>query len=153
MQRSAVLVLCLMAAGAAHARPPEPVELLKSVPPTCVAERFGRVTVKLGSKEPNQRTGMNPSPVSYRKAFAKLQKEAGELGGHAVVLRGHDADFYSKNARVARLPTFLQLSGDVVNLKPDLEGCRIVALDAEQFAQDALEREGEKVTLHNTTVY
>lgn len=152
MQRSAVLVLCLMAA-AAHARPPEPVELLKSVPPTCVAERFGRVTVELGSKEPNQRTGMNPSPVSYRKAFAKLQKEAGELGGHAVVLRGHQADFYAKNARPVRLPTFLQLSGDVVNLKPDLEGCRIVALDAEQFAQDALEREGEKVTLHNTTVY
>lgn len=153
MQRSAVLGLRLMAAGAAHARPPEPVELLRSVPPTCVAERVGRVTVKLGSKEPNQRTGMNPSPVSYGKAFAKLQKEAGELGGHAVVLRGHVADFHTKNARVARLPTFLQLSGDVVNLKPDLEGCRIVALDAEQFAQDALEREGEKVTLHNTTVY
>lgn len=60
MQGSAVLVLCVMAAVAAHARPPEPVELLKSVPPTCVAERFGRVTAKLGSKEPDQRTGMNP---------------------------------------------------------------------------------------------
>jgi len=44
MQRSAVLGLCLMAAGAAHARPPESVGLLKSVPPTCVAERFGRAS-------------------------------------------------------------------------------------------------------------
>lgn len=152
MQRSAVLVLFLMAAGAAHARPPEPVELLVG------AAHLRGGAVRPGHGEAGQQGAQpahrhEPSPVSYRKAFAKLQKEAGELGGHAVVLRGHDADFYSKNARVARLPTFLQLSGDVVNLKPDLQGCRIVALDAEQFAQEALAREGEKVTLHNTTVY
>lgn len=41
MKWSAVLVSCLMAAGAARARPPEPMELLTSVLPTCVAERFG----------------------------------------------------------------------------------------------------------------
>lgn len=70
-----------------------------------------------------------------------------------MVLRGHQADFYAKNARAVRLPTFLQLSGDVVNLKSDLGGFRIVALDAEQCAQDALELGGEKVTLHTSTVY
>lgn len=41
----------------------------------------------------------------------------------------------------------------MVTLKSDLTGCRIVALDMDQFAQDVLAREGEKVTLHNTTVY
>ncbi len=153
MRRTAVLLVCLLVAGAAGAVPPAAVELLKSTPPTCVAERFGRVTVKLGSKEPNTRTGMAPSPVNYRRAFAKLQKEAAERGGHAVVLRGHEAHFYAKTARPPREPTFVQLSGDVVNLKPDLTGCRLVALDTDQFAQDVLEREGEKVTLHTTSVY
>ncbi|MGH8036780.1 MAG: hypothetical protein ACREPC_01515 [Stenotrophomonas sp.] len=90
--------------------------------------------------------------MSYSKAFAKLQEEAGKRGGHAVVLRAHEAQFYTKSTRVAQLPTFVQLSGDAVVLKRDLEGCRIVALDAEQFAQDALEREGEKVTLRTPTV-
>lgn len=152
MQRSAVLALCLMVSGAALAHQPGPAQLLESVPPTCVGERFGRVTIKLGSKEPNPRTGMSPAAVSYRRAFAKLQEEAAKRGGHAVVLRGHEAQFYTKGARVARLPTYVQLSGDAVTLKPDLAGCRIVALDAEAFAQDALGREGEKITLENSTI-
>ncbi len=153
MRGTAVLLMCLMVSASVQAAPADSVEILKSTPPTCVAERFGRVTVKLGSKEPNTRTGMAPSPVNYRRAFAKLQEEPAERGGHAVVLRGHEAHFYAKTARPPREPTFVQLSGDVVTLKSDLTGCRIVALDMDQFAQDVLAREGEKVTLHNTTVY
>ncbi len=150
MRRIVVLGVFLLACGPAVADPPVPVELLRSTPPTCVAERFGRISVQLGSPEPNTNTGMAPTPVSYQKAFAKLQKAAGERGGHAVVLRAHEAKFYTKGTRVAQRPTFVKLSGDVVTMKRDLQGCRVVPLDVAQFVDDALQQEREQVTLHTS---
>lgn|GEM_PF-2050931 len=153
MQRIAVLALMLVAARAIAAEPSAPAEILLSTPPSCVSERLGRITVKLGTEAPNPRTGMAPPPVSYQKAFEKLQKVASERGGEAVVLRGHEAHYYTKGARIARRPTYLELGGDVVNLKAHGEGCTIVYLDTDRFEQEALAREGDKVTLINGMAY
>ncbi|MCD9087858.1 hypothetical protein [Stenotrophomonas sp. SY1] len=97
------------------------------------------------------RTGMAPLPVSYQQAFEQLLKAASARGGEAIVLRGHEAQFFTKGARIARRPTFLELRGSVVNLQAHGQGCNLVELDPVEFEHEALAREGESLE-HSTGV-
>jgi hypothetical protein len=159
MQRQALLgsgllgsVLLAMSLAAGAADPSPGVQLL-SASPSCVKDRLGQVSVTVGNREPNLRTGMAPTSVSYRAAFAKLQQAASAKGGNAVVLRGHQADYFSKSAKKARRPTFLSLTGAVVNLDADVTGCALARLDPAEFERDALAKQKEDVVIFTGTAF
>lgn len=137
--------ILLVAAVAANAADTSSDVLLLASSPACVKDRLGQVSITLGSREPNLRTGMRPTPVSYRQAFEKLQEAASAKGGEAVVLRGHEASYFTKSARQARRPTFLSLQGAVVNLEAHGVGCPIARLDPVEFERDAIARQREDV--------
>jgi hypothetical protein len=115
------------------------VRLLMSSPP-CVEQRLGQVAVSIGSKEPNPRTGMAPSGVSYKKAFDKLARAAAEKGGNAVVLRDHQADYFTKGARRAQRPTYVLLQGAVVVVWTHKDQCPMTIIDPSEFERDATTR-------------
>lgn len=146
--RIAELLCVLFAFGLmpANASESNDVRLLTSSPP-CVKERLGQVSVSLGSTVPNERTGMRPSSVSYQRAFRELREAASEKGGEAVVLRSHEAGFFTKSARKARRPTFLSLKGAVVTLEAHGVGCPLAMLDPAGFERDAMGRERGNVVL------
>lgn len=137
-----LLLVVVVAANASDT--PTNVQLL-AASPTCVKDRLGQVSITLGIKEPNLRSGMRPSSVSYRQAFAKLQDAASSKGGEAVVLRGHEAAYFTKSARQARRPTFVSLQGAVVNLEAHGAGCTLALLDPAEFERDAMARQREDV--------
>jgi hypothetical protein len=111
--------------------------LLLEESPSCVQARLGRVSVRLGSREPNERTGMPPASVSYRKALAELARAAGARGADAVVLRSHEADYVGKGARKPRRPTYLYLEGAAVRLQSPVQSCRLVIIDPAEFERRA----------------
>ncbi len=136
--RTVLVSLLLVAAMTAHASDVSPEVQLLASSPTCVKERLGQVSVELGAKEPNLRTGMRPSPVSYRQAFIKLLEAARSKGGEAVILRGHEAVYFTKSARQPRRPTFLSLQGAVVSLQSHGVGCDLARLDPATFEREAI---------------
>ncbi|UNK48703.1 hypothetical protein MNR01_13250 [Lysobacter sp. S4-A87] len=121
--------------------------------PSCVKDRLGQVSVTLGSREPNLRTGMAPTTVRYRDAFAKLQAAASAKGGEAVVLRGHEAGYFTKGAKKARRPTFLSLQGAVVTLHAHGAGCALAALDPAEYERDVSGKEPEDVVIFTGTAF
>ncbi|MDR7097669.1 hypothetical protein J2X04_000016 [Lysobacter niabensis] len=129
------LGLALAVAGVMANEPATALLLEES--PSCVQARLGRVSVHLGSREPNDRTGMAPASVSYRKAFAELVQAAEARGADAVVLRSHEADYVGKGARQPRRPTWLYLEGAAVRLKPPVQFCHLVIIDPAEFERRA----------------
>jgi len=142
MQRKLLLgnLFLVVALSASAAGTSSEVQLLMNAP-DCVTERLGQVSISLGTKEPNLRTGMRPNSVSYEKAFDRLQEAASAAGGDAVILRGHEASYFTKSARQARRPTFLVLRGAVVKLRGHGTGCMLAKLDRAAFVRDALAKE------------
>jgi hypothetical protein len=138
-------VLMLVAVGPlVPAKAVDGVRILQSSP-ACVQKKLGQVSVSLGNKEPNPRTGMAPTPVSYKKVFARLAQAAQEKGGDAVVLRGHDAGFVTKGARIARRPTYLSLQGAVLVLDDARGDCALALVDPAHFEREALQRERQDI--------
>jgi hypothetical protein len=144
MRRVAVVGLLIVAMAPTAFGASSDVQVLASSP-ICVKDRLGQVSITLGDREPNLRTGMEPSSVSYRKAFEKLEEAARARGGEAVVLRGHEAAYFTKSARPARRPTFLLLQGAVVNLDAHGAGCALARLDPKEFERDAMSRRRENL--------
>lgn len=134
--------LSVMTTASVHASDsPSGIRLLMS-PPACVKHRLGRVAVSVGNREPNLRTGMAPGGVSYQRAFQKLAQAAAEKGGNAVVLREHQADYFTKAARRARRPTYVSLRGAVLVLDEQQRQCSMTLIDPSKFEQDAISNNG-----------
>lgn len=139
------LGLCAGLAAASAGAAPEPGEGARvlTASPACAHRRLGQVSVSLGSKEPDMRTGMPPSAVSYPRAFAKLASAARAKGGDAVVLRSHDAAYVAKGARLGRRPTYVSLQGAVIALADPDGRCALALLDPVAFERQALERQAQ----------
>ncbi|SFK43718.1 hypothetical protein [Lysobacter sp. cf310] len=138
------LLAGLALAPASASEPAPGVRLLTSAP-TCAHRRLGQVSVTLGEKAPNLRTGMRPSPVDYRLAFDKLARAAQAKGGDAVVLRGHEAAYVAKGARASRRPSYVSLQGAVIALANPDAACELALLDPQTFAREVLAREAQDV--------
>lgn len=131
-----VLAMLLLIAPAHGANESTDVRLLMASP-RCVEQRLGQVTVGVGSKDPNPRTGMAPRGVSYQRAFEKLAEAAAEKGGNAVVLRHHQADYFTKGARRPLRPTYVSLQGAVVLLAAHDAECPLALIDPSEFEEGA----------------
>jgi hypothetical protein len=150
--------VCLLSAHIALAVPcafgaegaPANIRLLGGSP-SCVERRLGVVSVTLGSREPNPRSGMPPPGVSYRTAFARLIEAAESKGANAVVLRAHEAAYIAKGARRPKRPTYLSLQGAAVRLDDKVRGCVLDVIEADEFERRAAEKERDNMT-RNTGV-
>lgn len=142
----------LALAPALASEPPADVRLLSSSP-ACEHRRLGQVSVTLGEQAPNLRTGMRPSAVDYRLAFAKLARAAQAKGGDAVVLRGHEAAYVTKGARPSRRPSYVSLQGAVIALANRDAACELDLLDPQTFAREVLERGAQDVVKETGTAF
>lgn len=119
---------------------------LLSASPLCVERRLGVVSVTLGTREPNPRTGMPLPGVSYGTAFARLIEAAEAKGANAVVLRAHEAAYIAKGARRPGRPTYLSLQGAAVRLDDNDAVCVLEAIDPDEFERRAVEKERDEVS-------
>lgn len=113
--------------------------------PSCVLSRLGRVSVTLGTKDANPRSGTPPSGVSYQKAFAKLMDAAEAKGADAVVLRGHEAAYVAKGTRRSRRPTYVSLQGAAIRLDASATPCDLDLIDPAEFERHASASERQEV--------
>lgn len=141
----ACLLLGIGVADVTAADPKQAGVRVLQTSPSCVHSRLGRVSVTLGNKEANQRTGMPSSGVSYRKAFARLMDAAEAKGADAVVLRGHEAAYIAKGTRRSRRPTYVSLQGAAIRLDANAASCDLVVIDPAEFERRALAGEREEV--------
>lgn len=141
------LVMCFAAIGALRTTPARAAEpyLLEADPP-CIQERLGRVQVELGDARPDPRRGGAVAGVSYARALAKLRAAAAERGADAVVLREHQADYFSKGSRRPSRPTYVKLSGAALRLKAGATGCIFAKIDPIEFERSALDNERADVS-------
>jgi hypothetical protein len=89
---------------------------------------------------------MTSAGVSYKKAFARLQQAAAEKGGNAVLLRDHQASYFTRGSRRARRPSYVSLTGAVVTLKDQKAPCSLSLLDPREFERSAIAKHRENVT-------
>lgn len=113
--------------------------------PTCVSERLGAVSIEVGSKMQDSRSGTSPSRASYRRAFEKLSDAVREKGGDAVVLRGHEAAYVSNGNRKVSRPSYLKLKGSALKLDQSATACKLELIDPEEFAAKARRKPRESV--------
>ncbi|HEY0659791.1 MAG TPA: hypothetical protein VGD21_00490 [Lysobacter sp.] len=148
-RRPPYLLACVLLgiAGTSEATAAEPahpgIPVLQASPP-CVQDRLGLVSVRLGNKEANLRTGMPASAVSYQKAFAKLKDAAEAKGADAVVLRDHEAVYVAKGARRSKRPSYVSLRGAAIRLDASAARCDLVLIDPVEFERRALAQERQE---------
>lgn len=143
----ALLISLVSPADPAGAEVPD-VTFLKAIP-SCVDKRFTQVTTSIGSKELNMRTGMSPSSVSYKKAFARLADAARKKGANALVIQRHEAAYMTKGAKRARRPNYISFQGAPLLLKESTSDCRMMKIDPIAFEENALDRELEEVSIYS----
>ena len=113
--------------------------------PGCVERRLGVVSVELGSKEVDMRSGMPAPRASYQAAFRRLAERAAAKGADAVVLRGHEAGFVAKGSRRSVRPSFVSLRGAAIKLRDGGDSCALAVVDPVQFERDAIEKQRQDV--------
>lgn len=145
------LVFSIACVLPAQAQPAPEVLLLEDFP-RCMERRLGPVTANVGTVEPSLNTGMRPPSVAYSRVFRQLQRAALERGGDAVVLRGHRADYFSKDSRVPKRPTYIELQGTAIVLRDERPGCRLALLDPAVFEQRARDKPRSESTVNHGTV-
>lgn len=121
-------VLLLLGCPGAQAGGSQTAPPILAESPACVVARLGQVAVTLGTREVNDRTGMPPPGVSYRKAFARLAEAGAAKGADAIVLRHHEAAYLAKGARQPRWPTYIELHGAAIRLDPSRPACDLTRL-------------------------
>lgn len=146
------LVLLMGCAGVrAEEAPAQTAPRILLASPACVAARLGQVDVALGTRTPNENSGMPPSTISYRRAFARLAEAGAAKGADAVVLRHHDAAYLAKGARVPKRPTYIELHAAAIRLDPSRMPCDLVPLDVDAFARDAMSKRRQDVAIEQGT--
>lgn len=151
MVRMLLLFSTVIMAGVSplFAQPPSQHVLLLEDFPRCMERRLGPVTANVGAVVPSLNTGMRPLSVAYSRVFRQLQQAAMEKGGTAVVLRGHRADYFTKDSRVPKRPTYIELQGTAIVLADDRANCSLATLDPEVFEQRARNKQRSESTVNS----
>lgn len=127
----AALAMSMLPAGAEEA--PDPAHEVGAVPvlwrePSCGYDKLGSVTATTGTEVSAQTADVAwVPPADYHVAFQRLGEAARARGGNAVVLRKHEATFFSKARSRSRRPVLVRLNGAVIRLP--LRNCELEHVD------------------------
>lgn len=115
--------------------------------PTCDHAKLGSVTVRVGEQVSGITQDARVATVQYRSAFAKLRDAAQQDGANAVVLRGHQAVFFTFHGKRSRDPVYIKLRGAAIALA-DMGQCQFEVADADQLQRQARAGEATNVSSH-----
>jgi hypothetical protein len=132
-------------AGASSASSDIPV-LSRS--PACAFDRLGSVSVTAGTKD-DPGASRAPHGVSYQSAFDKLAAAASRLGGSAVILRNHEANYFSRGAGHDKRPIYIELQGDAIRMVASASPCQMEIIDPVAFGRHSENAQKVEVNKYN----
>lgn len=141
--KSCALILAAIVAAPLHASEASPVAVLWEAP-ACEYRKLGSVAIEAG-KRVYGHTTENATAVSYTNAFMRLAAAAEDHGGNAVIIRWHQATYFTRFGTRSRTPVHLQLRGATIRIDGDAAGCDLMVVDPEEFAKRA--KRGDPMTV------
>lgn len=157
---SVVIVAALAAAFAALpaiAAPAAAAEAGDAVPPvlwqapSCDHDKLGQVAIQVGNRVSETTRDLLVPTVDYAAAFAALATAAQAKGADAVVVRWHQATYFTRNGRRTRRPVHVQLRGAAIGIHADARPCDLALADPAAFAERAAS--GEAVNVGSGDAY
>lgn len=130
----------------ASAAPAAADELETAVPvlwqaPSCSHDKLGQVGIQVGTRVSETTRDLLVPTVGYAAAFAALATAAQEKGADAVVVRWHQATYFTRNGRRTHRPVHVQLRGAAIGIHADARPCDLALVDPADFAERAVNGE------------
>ena len=138
MQASSIVsfLLAAMVFASPAAAAPTVVPVLWQ-PPSCPHDKLGQVSIQVGTRVNESTRDLLVTTVDYDRAFAKLATAAQAIGADAVVVRWHQATYFTRNKRRSRMPVHVQLRGAAIRTHADAGPCSFALVDPLDFEQRA----------------
>lgn len=105
--------------------------------PLCKHHKLGQVRIQYGTRVSEATRDLLVPTVDYRRAFAALAAAAEAKGGDAVIVRWHQAMYFTRNGRRSQKPVHVQLRGAVIRTQADAAPCSYAIADPVLFAERA----------------
>lgn len=112
--------------------------------PACKHDKLGVVAAKEGTEVRAGTKERNVPAADYRIAFRRLGDAAAERGANAVVLRAHDATFFTIGRGRSPRPVHVTLRGAAIRVL-DPANCTMDPLDPLELQRRAINDRVEKV--------
>lgn len=120
--------------------------------PGCEHDKLGSVEATVGEHVSEITQDPNVPTVEYGHAMAKLARAAGDKGANAVVLRWHQAVYFSFKGKKSRKPVFVKLRGAAIRLSPQaLAQCPLTPVTVADLEDRA--RNGKSVNAYARDVF
>ncbi|MFD0739078.1 hypothetical protein ACFQZQ_07270 [Lysobacter koreensis] len=148
MATALVAALSTVSAAAAESGAVVPV-LWES--PGCRHEKLGPLVVQTGERVSEITQDERVPTVRYQRAVVRLADAAAAKGANAVVLRQHQAVYFTRLGRKSQDPVFIKLDGAAIRLPADASHCMLVAADVAELERRA--RTGKPVNVSSRHAY
>ncbi len=145
------IVLAMAISAAAAAGSPEPVVPVVWQAPSCGHDKLGQVSIQTGVRVTEATQDLLVPTVNYAGAFAKLATAAKAKGADAVIVRWHQATYFTRNGRRSHRPVHLQLRGAAIRMHADAGPCDFALADPQAFEQRA--SDGKPVEVGSDDAY
>lgn len=119
--------------------------------PSCSHDKLGQVSVQTGTRVTESTQDLLVPTVDYAGAFTKLAMAAQAKGADAVVVRWHQATYFTRNARRSSRPVHVQLRGAAIRTHADAGPCDFALADPAEFDERA--RSGKPVEVGSGDAY
>ena len=119
--------------------------------PSCDHDKLGQVGIQVGTRVTEATRDLMVPTVDYAGAFTKLANAAQAKGADAVVVRWHQATYFTRNARRSHRPVHVQLRGAAIRTHADAGPCEFALADPAEFDERA--RSGKPVEVGSGDAY
>ena len=119
--------------------------------PSCSHDKLGQVSIQVGTRVNEATQDLMVPTVDYAWAFNKLAAAAQAKGADAVVVRWHQATYFTRNGRRSHRPVHVQLKGAAIRTHDDAGTCSFALADSADFDQRA--RSGKPVEVNSGDAY
>ncbi|AXK70917.1 hypothetical protein DWG18_00510 [Lysobacter sp. TY2-98] len=137
-----VPVLLALAVSTVSAGEPAASQIpVLSAMPACALERVGSVSGSDGREPSANAREVSMGGADYRRAFAGMTNAAIKRGANAVVLTGHNAQFFTRGNSASRRPVYIALDGVAIKLA-DATHCALQVQDPDALLKRAVQNRG-----------
>lgn len=119
--------------------------------PSCGHDKLGQVSIQVGTRVNEATRDLLVPTVDYTLAFTRLAAAAKAKGADAVVVRWHQATYFTRNGRRSHKPVHVQLRGAAINTHVDARPCSFALADPVDFDERA--RSGKPVEVSSGDAY
>lgn len=118
--------------------------------PVCGVEKLGVVEIEIGTRVTEYTQGADVPLVDYDRAMRRLSDAAESKGGNAVVLRSHQAVYFTRFGRQSHKPVYVKLRGAAIRM-PDATQCSLRLVDVDEM--EARSRSGKIENIDSRKAY